>query len=130
MEEEAVLLKENQAHLTRLGFEIRAKNHQAEIYAIPQLLHKAPIKKLFETLLADLKSLGTSEVFEQTIDKILGNLACHASVRAHRALTLLEMNQLLRDMEQTLNSDSCNHGRPTWVRLSLQELDQWFLRGQ
>ena len=81
-------------------------------------------------MLSDLVVLGDSNRIGQAINNVLGTMACHASVRANRRLSLDEMNGLLRDMEDTERSGQCNHGRPTWVKLSLPELDRLFMRGR
>jgi DNA mismatch repair protein MutL len=80
--------------------------------------------------LTELAERGTTDRVAEGTDQRLATLACHAAVRASRALSIPEMNALLRDMERTDRADQCNHGRPTWVRLTLADLDRLFLRGR
>lgn len=114
-----------------LGFQIeRAGPETLLIRAIPALLRDAEVDQLVRDVLADLLEHGSSSRIEAHANEILGTMACHASVRANRRLTIPEMNALLRDMEETERSGQCNHGRPTWVQMSLAELDKLFLRGR
>ena len=97
---------------------------------IPVSLRDSDVELLLRDVLADLIEYGSSERIEAHMDEILSTMACHGSVRANRRLTVPEMNALLRDMEETERSGQCNHGRPTWTQLGLDELDKLFLRGR
>jgi DNA mismatch repair protein MutL len=97
---------------------------------IPVALRGANTEQLLRDVLSDLLEFGRSDRIEAHLDSLLSTMACHGSVRANRRLTIPEMNALLRDMEETERSGQCNHGRPTWTHLSLDELDRLFLRGR
>lgn len=115
----------------QLGFNIaRLGKENIAVRAIPQLLAHGPIEELVRDIIADLLENGKSTRVQERINHILATLACHSSVRANRKLTIAEMNALLRDMENTDHSGQCNHGRPTCMKLSMDELDKLFLRGR
>jgi DNA mismatch repair protein MutL len=100
------------------------------VRSVPALLARADVETLLRDVLADIIEHGMSRRIEQQGDAVLASIACHGSVRAQRRLTIPEMNALLRNMEETERSGQCNHGRPTWIELSKQELDKFFMRGK
>jgi DNA mismatch repair protein MutL len=114
-----------------LGFEVaRLAPDQLALRAIPSLLAGRDPAGVVRDVLSDLLEQGHSRRVEESINHLLATMACHAAVRAQRTLSVREMNALLREMERTERADQCNHGRPTWVRLSLTDLDRLFLRGR
>jgi DNA mismatch repair protein MutL len=114
-----------------LGFSLsRLAPDQLALRGVPSLLAGRDPGAVVRDVLSDLDETGHSRRVEESINHLLGTMACHAAVRAHRTLSIPEMNALLREMERTDRADQCNHGRPTWVRLSLAELDRLFMRGR
>ncbi|MCF7752343.1 DNA mismatch repair endonuclease MutL [Bacillus subtilis subsp. subtilis] len=117
--------------LVALGFEItRSGPGSLHVRSIPALLANAEPEGLLRDVLTDLREHGQSRRIASARDELLSTMACHGAVRANRRLTVPEMNALLRDMEITERSGQCNHGRPTWARFSLADIDRWFLRGR
>ncbi|MFV8833492.1 DNA mismatch repair endonuclease MutL [Aquisalimonas sp.] len=128
---EADLAEQHHDAFARLGFELdRAGPETVLVRQVPALLRNADAGALVADVLADLRGCEDASRLEARLNHVLGTMACHGSVRANRQLTRAEMNALLRDMESTPNSGQCNHGRPTWTRLAMADLDRLFLRGQ
>jgi DNA mismatch repair protein MutL len=128
---EADLVEQFADQLAAVGLDIvrRGPRHVA-VAAVPLLLDAGDIEPLVRDLLSDLgdgQGIGRVEALH---NELLATMACHAAVRANRRLTIEEMNALLREMERTERSEACNHGRPTWTAVTLDDLDRLFLRGQ
>ncbi|NQZ29644.1 MAG: DNA mismatch repair endonuclease MutL [Oceanospirillaceae bacterium] len=123
--------EENKEVFSQLGFELeRLGEETIAIRQVPVTLAKSDVEQLVRDVLSDMVTLGNSRKIEESVNELLSTMACHGSVRANRQLTIPEMNQLLRDMETTERSGQCNHGRPTFSTMSLNDLDKLFMRGQ
>ncbi|HXP28071.1 MAG TPA: DNA mismatch repair endonuclease MutL [Steroidobacteraceae bacterium] len=128
---QADMAEEHSQEFLALGFGVtRLGPDQLALRAVPTLLARRDPAGIVRDVLSDLLESGHSRRVEESINHLLATMACHAAVRAQRSLSLPEMNALLREMEGTERADQCNHGRPTWVRLSMGELDRLFLRGR
>ena len=128
---QAMRVDELKEQLARLGLEIdQYGDEQVIVRGVPAILHKADFDALIPDLLNDLDPSDQVAGLLQKRDQILAGMACHGAVRAHRILSLSEMNALLRQMEQTEFASQCNHGRPTWRAFPLAQLDKLFARGE
>lgn len=128
---ELATLTEHTQTLSQWGWNITDIGHNMiSIRAVPQICGQADTAALVRNILRELAETGNTHTTAEYENRLLSTMACHGSIRAGRRLTLPEMNALLRDMENTPRSNQCNHGRPTWVRLSMDELDALFMRGQ
>jgi len=128
---ELEVLLEQREEWGRAGFDIDAlSDTHLALRRVPAFLPTAEIPRIVSALVHDLTLDADTHHLEGAADRVLGTLACRSAIHAHRKLTLPEMNALLRQMEETERANQCNHGRPTWTRLTLQQLDQLFLRGR
>ncbi|HEV7491043.1 MAG TPA: DNA mismatch repair endonuclease MutL [Rhodanobacteraceae bacterium] len=130
-EREASAVEEHADRFTDIGFDVARSGPQSvTVRRVPVLLDGADVAGLVRDVVADLAVHGETRRIEENTNELLATMACHGSVRAHRRLSIPEMNALLREMEATERSGQCNHGRPTWVQLGMDELDRFFLRGR
>lgn len=130
-EKEVNIAEKNKKLFTEAGFELeRLGPETIVVRQIPALLNECDITQLIRDVIADINEHTTSTRLKETINELFSSLACHGAVRANRRMTIPEMNALLRDMEKTDRSGQCNHGRPTWRQLTMNELDKMFLRGR
>lgn len=128
---EAEMVEQEPEFFNNLGFDLRRSGPETLLLrAAPAILGQMDFEGLVRDVLADLQKQGLSKRVQEHCNAVLASIACHSSVRARRRLSVHEMNALLRDMENTEHSGQCNHGRPTWVKLSKHDLDKFFLRGQ
>lgn len=128
---EADLAEQEHEFFSSLGFELNRSGPETIILrSTPALLGNIDKETLIRDVLADVSEHGMSHRIQEQSNRLLATIACHGAIRAHRRLSIDEMNALLRDMEQTERIGQCNHGRPTWIELSTNDLDKFFLRGQ
>jgi len=128
---ELTALLERRGEWEQAGFELDALGPtRLALRRVPATLKPGEISRTVALLVQDLTLEADTHHLEGAADRFLGTLACRSAIHAHRRLTLPEMDTLLRQMEATERANQCNHGRPTWTRLSLQQLDQLFLRGR
>jgi len=128
---ESELVEQHADELGRIGLDLGLRGpRQIAVRSVPLLLEGTDVEPLVRDILSDLGDGQAAARVDHAINEMLATMACHAAVRASRRLTIEEMNALLREMERTERSEACNHGRPTWTQVTLEDLDRLFLRGQ
>lgn len=128
---EAQWVEHQAQRLMPLGLDLeRIGEAEVAVRAIPSLLKPEKVETLVRDVLADMRAMGDDSRLEDALNGVLSTMACHGAIRAHKPVSVPEMNALLRDIENTERSNQCNHGRPTWTLMTLDELDKLFLRGQ
>lgn len=123
--------EEEHEALHKLGFDIAPLSPTTlAVRAMPAMLKQSHAEAAARDVLHELREYGATRALTERRNELLGTLACHSAVRANQALTLPEMNHILREMERTERSGQCNHGRPTWFQMGIAELDAMFMRGK
>ena len=126
---EAGLILDHQEMLAQLGLVVEPFGDGAILVReVPAMLGQANVAAMIQDIIEELHHLGSSTILDDKINHVLATLSCHGSVRAGRRLNAAEMNALLREMEVTPRSGQCNHGRPTWISLSLKDIEKLFSR--
>ena len=130
-QKEAELVESSPELFRELGFEVDCAGPETvRIRQVPLILAAGDSEALLRDVLSDMLAHGSSNRIREAMNDVLSTMACHGSVRANRKLSIPEMDSLLRDMERTERSGQCNHGRPTWIQLTIDELDKLFYRGR
>lgn len=124
-------LEQNKDELLKLGFRLEViSENEILISTTPVLLNCNNVEKLVVDVLAEISNYGNSSLIFEHQEELLSTMACHSAFRANHSLNNVEMNALLREMEKIKRANYCNHGRPTWFKLTMQELDAMFMRGK
>jgi DNA mismatch repair protein MutL len=123
--------EEEQEALQRLGFDVAPiSTNTLAVRVMPAVIKQSHAEAAVREVLHELRDFGASRALTERRNELLATLACHSAIRANQLLGLPEMNAILREMEQTERADQCNHGRPTWFQITLEELDAMFMRGK
>ncbi|MBN2689335.1 MAG: DNA mismatch repair endonuclease MutL [Gammaproteobacteria bacterium] len=124
-------LDEEQSEINKFGLEAQIiDENKALLKSIPYILGGADGEQLLRDLLSDLIEYKTTDRIQEKINEILATMACHSSVRANQKLSIDAMNALLRELEITERAEQCGHGRPTYIQLTVDDLDKMFKRGR